>query len=248
MRPKPSIPSEIEDYRDETWCREGARAISSVIAAERFIEQVGFAACMTDSRRPGPSLYVAVCGRRDAVLPRHVQKDPETSLTWTLKDQLLRRGKVYYAKHARAVLNVLRHEWEMASIDLRKESGVSDRTAFTRALDELQAAMVVIPSEAVYLPKFTYLWTLAVSRFPDDLMQRVDRDVALREIARAFLGRAGQTIPGELARVAGLSRPEAGRGNRALVAEGYATMSAPGFYELASEVAVNSPLAASLGR
>jgi len=282
MRPKPSIPSEIEDYRDETWCREGARAISSVIAAERFIEQVGFAACMTDSRRPGPSLYVAVCGRRDAVLPRHVQKDPETSLTWTLKDQLLRRGKVYYAKlargkatfiaprllpyfnaiwgvrpseekrrlstHARAVLNVLRHEWEMASIDLRKESGVSDRTVFTRALDELQAAMIVIPSEAVYLPTFTYLWTLAVSRFPDDLMQRVDRDVALREIARAFLGSAGQTIPGELARVAGLSRPEAGRGNRALVAEGYATMSAPGFYELASEVAVNSPLAASLGR
>ena len=153
MRPKPSISSEIEDYRDETWCREGARAISSVIAAERFIEQVGFAACMTDSRRPGPSLYVAVCGRRDAVLPRHVQKDPETSLTWTLKDQLLRRGKVYYAKlargkatfiaprllpyfnaiwgvrpseekrrlstHARAVLKVLRHEWEMASICAR---------------------------------------------------------------------------------------------------------------------------------
>jgi hypothetical protein len=32
--------------------------------------------------------------------------------------------------------------------------------------------------------------------------------------------------------VTGLSRPEAGRGNRALVAEGYATMSAPGFYQL----------------
>src|SRR6185295_10538003 len=69
--------------------------------AERFIEQVGFAACMTDSRRPGPSLYVAVCGRRDAVMPRHVQKDPEASLTWTLKDDLLGRGKVYYAKLAR---------------------------------------------------------------------------------------------------------------------------------------------------
>src|ERR671937_3137669 len=91
---KPSIPSEIEDYRDETWRREGARAISSVIAAERFIEQVGFAACMTDSRRPGPSLYVAVCGRRDAVMPRNVQKDPESSQTWLLKDELVRRGKV----------------------------------------------------------------------------------------------------------------------------------------------------------
>jgi hypothetical protein len=264
---RPHIPAEVEDYRDERWCRDGARAVTSVLAAERFVEQVGFTACMTDSRRPGPSLYVAVCGRRDAVLPRHVQKDPESSLTWTLKDQLVRRGKVYYAKlargkamfiaprllpyfhaiwgvrrsyearrlskNARAVLKVLRHEWEMASIDLRKEAGVLDRIAFTRAIDELQAAMIVIPSEAVYLPKFTYLWTLAVGRFPDSLMQRVDRDVALREIARAFLGGAGATIPGELARVTGLSRPDAGRGNRALVAEGFATMSAPGFYELA---------------
>ena len=108
--------------------------------------------------------------------------------------------------------------------------------------------MIVVPSEAVYLPKFTYLWTLAVSRFPDGLMRRVDRDLALREIARAFLTSAGQTIPGELARVTGLSRPDAGRGNRALVAEGYATMSSPGFYELASGVGVNSLLVASLGR
>ena len=37
----------------------------------------------------------------------------------------------------------------------------------------------------------------------------------------------------DLARVTGLSRPEAGRGNRALVAEGYATMLAPGWYQLA---------------
>ena len=42
------------------------------------------------------------------------------------------------------------------------------------------------------------------------------------------------TMPGEMARVTGLSRPEAGRGNRALVAEGYATMLAPGVYELAA--------------
>jgi hypothetical protein len=28
---------------------------------------------LTDSRRPGPSLYVAVCGRRDAHMPRNVQ-------------------------------------------------------------------------------------------------------------------------------------------------------------------------------
>jgi hypothetical protein len=136
--------------------------------------------------------------------------------------------------HARAVLKVLRKEWEMASSDLRKESGLTDRTAFTRAIDELQAAMIVVPSEAVYLPKFTYLWTLGIGRFPDAMLKRVNRDVALKEIARCFLSGAGMTIPGELARVTGLSRPEAGRGNRALVAEGFATSSATGFYQLAA--------------
>ena len=44
---------------------------------------------------------MAVCGRRDAVMPRNVQKDPEASLTWVLKDEIVRRGKVYYAKLAR---------------------------------------------------------------------------------------------------------------------------------------------------
>jgi hypothetical protein len=260
------IPTEIEEFRDERWRREATRQVETALEAERFIEQVGFAACLTDSRRPGPSLYVAVCGRRDAVMPRHVQKDPEASLTWTLKDELVRRGKVYYAKlsrgkavflaprmiphfhavwgmkrseekrrlskSARAILEVLRHEWEMSTSDLRDESGVKNRPAFTKALDELQAAMLVVPSEVCYLPKFTYIWTLALARFPDALLTRVRRDTALREIARSFLTGAGMTVPGELARVTGLSRPEAGRGNRALVAEGFATMPANGTYRL----------------
>jgi hypothetical protein len=270
MKPKPSIPQEIEDYRDLRWCREGTRQVDSVLDAERFIEQVGFSACLTDSRRPGPSLYVAVCGRRDAVLPRHVQKDPETSLTWALKDEIIRRGKVYYAKlprgkamflaprmipyfhslwgmrrseerrrltkNAQAVLKVLRHEWEMSSPDLRLEARLKDRRAFTGAIDELQAAMIVVPSEIVYQP-FTYIWTLSVGRFPDGLRRRVPPDAALREIARCFLDTAGMTVPGELARVTGLSRPDAGRGNRALVAEGYATMSSPGTYRLVARPA-----------
>src|SRR5688500_7031774 len=98
---KVQIPTEIEDFRDERWQREATRQVESAADAERFVERVGFAACLTDSRRPGPSLYVAVCGRRDAVMPRNVQKDEEASHTWRLKDDLVRRGKVYYAKLAR---------------------------------------------------------------------------------------------------------------------------------------------------
>ena len=105
MRPRPQIPPEIDEYRDERWRRESHRQVESAFDAERFIEHVGFAACLSDSRRPGPSLYVAVCGRRDAVMPRNVQKDPETSLTWVLKDDIIRRGNVYYAKlgHGKAM-------------------------------------------------------------------------------------------------------------------------------------------------
>jgi hypothetical protein len=264
VSPRSQIPSEIEEYRDVRWRREGTRQVETALDAERFIEQVGFAACLTDSRRPGPSLYVAVCGRRDAVLPRHVQKDPEASLTWVLKDELVRRGTVYYAKlargkamflaprmiphfhavwgvrrsdetrrlsaSARAILRVLRQEWEMSTSDLREASGVKNRAAFTKGLDELQAAMIVVPSAVWYQPKFTYIWSLGVGRFRDALIRRVERDTALREIARAFLDGAGMTVPGELARVTGLSRPEAGLGNRALVTEGYATTPAPGVY------------------
>jgi hypothetical protein len=271
MRSKPQVPPEIEEFRDERWCREATRQVETALDAERFIERVGFAACMTDSRRPGPSLYVAVCGRRDAVMPRNVQKDPESSLTWHLKDEIVRRANVYYAKlargktmflaprmiphfhavwgvrradeprrlsrNARAVLRVLRNEWEMGTADLRNDSRVKDPRAFTKALDELQAAMIVVPSAVYYEPKFTYIWTLGIGRFPDALRQRVSRDTALREIARCFLATAGITVPGELARVTGLSRPEAGRGNRALVAEGFADMLAPGTYRLAANPA-----------
>jgi hypothetical protein len=138
------------------------------------------------------------------------------------------------SRNAQAILRVLRKEWETSTADLRDESGVKERTAFIKGVEELQAAMIVVPSEVVYQPKFTYIWTLGVGRFPQALLRRVSRETALREIARCFLAGAGMTIPGEMARVTGLSRPEAGRGNRALVAEGYATMSAPGVYRLAA--------------
>jgi hypothetical protein len=128
----------------------------------------------------------------------------------------------------------LRKEWEMASADLRAESGVLDRKAFTHAVDELQAAMIVVPSEVIYEPKFTYLWGLAEERFAEHLVQKISRLTALRGIARCFLDGAGMTVPGELARVTGLSRPDAGLGNQALVKERYAVKIAPGTYRLAN--------------
>jgi hypothetical protein len=261
-----ALPEEIESHRDKAWCRDPELRIEEALAAEKFIDRVGFCAALTDSRRPGPSLYIAVCGRRDAHTPRNVQKDPETSLAWTLKDELVRRGRVYYGKlrgsrslfvarrlvphfnalsgltrkqeqsvlsrPAQDILMVLRKEWEMATRDLRIASGVKERGLFTKAIDELQRVFKVLPGEIVYEPKFTYIWTLAESRFQDELETFVSREDALKEIARSYLLGAGMTLRGELARVTGLSNPDAGLGNWALVDEGFASRIAPGVYRL----------------
>ena len=96
----PSLPEQIELHRDRMWRRDEELRVESALDAERFIEDVGFANTLTDARRSGPSLYISVCGRRDVSLPRNVQKDEETRLTWYLKDEVMRRGRVYYAKLA----------------------------------------------------------------------------------------------------------------------------------------------------
>ena len=266
--PQNQLPEEIERYRDRSWQRDPELQVEEVFAAEKLIDRVGFCAALTDARRPGPSLYIAICGRRDAYMTRNVQKDPESSLAWTIKDEAIRRGHVYYGRlrgnrsvfitrrlipHFNAVwgvsreqeavslsqpahdiLKVLRKEWEMATRDLRLASGVVDRSAFNKAIDELQRVLKIIPSEVVYQPMFTYIWSVAESRFHDELARTVSREEALKEIAQTYLNGAGMTLRGELARVTGLSNPEAGIGNWALVDEGFATRLAPGIYRLKS--------------
>jgi len=260
------LPEEIESYRDRMWRREPELLVEDVNAAEQLIEAVGFCSVLTDSRRPGPSLFIAVCGRRDAHMPRNVQKDPESRLAWMLKDEVMRRGKVYYAKlaggrstfvarrlipyfhtlwgvpsrkevtvlspEARAILKVLRKEWEMGTRDLHRASHIAERARFLRAMDELQRSFKIIPGEVVYHPSFTYIWTLPESRFHEELTTVCSREASLREVARAFLAGAGMTVRGELARVSGLSAPDAGLGNWALVDEEFAVRMQPGVYRL----------------
>jgi hypothetical protein len=262
------IDETIENYRDRMWRRDPELMVETAMDAESFVESVGFAYALTDLRWPCPSLYIAVCGRRDVQMPRNVQKDPEASHAWVLKDEVLRRGKVYYAKlangratfiaprllsafstiwgiprseekerlskEALSILRVLRKEWEMASADLREASGIGDRTRFSKAMDELQACFKVIPGEVLYVPKFTYIWYLTEGRFERKLLKPIERKKALTEIARAYLTTVGETGRGQLARITGLSRTDAGKGNHALVAEGYAERLAVGVYRLSS--------------
>jgi hypothetical protein len=261
MRP---LPPEIETYRDRKWRREDALKVDSAEEVEAMVEELGFCLGLTDVRTQLPSVYIAVCGRRDAHLPRNVQKDYEASRAWVLKDEVIARGRVYYAKllkgkswfvaprllpvfnsiwgvprkqekdalsdNSRKVLKVLRKEYEMATADLREECGFKDKKDLTNALDELQKRMKVVPQQVLYVPKFTYIWTLAEARFPAELKVKMPRDEAVRELARTYLELCGMTLLGDMSRTFGFQRWESGRANHQLVDEGFAERLATGVY------------------
>jgi hypothetical protein len=262
-----TLPEEIEQYRDRRWRREDSLRIDSVEEVEAMVEELGFCLGMTDARKNLPSVYTAVCGRRDAHMPRNVQKDYEASRAWVLKDETVARGRVYYGKlvrgnamflarrmipvfnsiwgitkrqekeylseDAKKVLKVLRKEWEMATADLRAETKM-ERASLTKAIDELQRKMKVIPQEVVYIPKFTYIWTLAEARFPDEMAMRMPRDEAVRQLARCYLEMCGMTLLGDMSRTFGFFRWESGRANHQLVDEKYAERLATGVYKVSS--------------
>lgn len=259
-----NISEEIEQYRDRKWRREETLKVETAPQVEQMIEDLGFCLTLTDSRTSLPSVYLAVCGRRDAHTPKNVQKDYEMSLAWRLKDEILQRGKVYYAKlikgramfvaprlvpyfnslygipkaqekevlseDAQKVLRVLRKEWESATADLRDEAKIENRQKLTKALEELQQKMKVIPSEVFYEPKFTYIWTLAEGRFPEELNKKITREKALVELAKVFLQMQGLTLRGELAKTLKITRKEAGLANHQLVDEGFADRLETGVY------------------
>lgn len=260
------LPEEVENYRDKKWRREETLKIENALQVEALVEDLGFCLALTDARTNLPSVYIAVCGRRDAHSPKNVQKDYEMSLAWTLKDEVMMRSKVYYSKlckgramfvaprlipyfnaiwgipktrektalsgSANKILKVLRKEWEMGTSDLRKEAEISTRPRLNKALDKLQRTMKVIPSEVLYQPRFTYIWTLAEARFPKELSKKVSREEAIKKLAENFLQICGTTAPGEFARAFGLTRREAGKANHQLVDEGIAERLAVGVYRI----------------
>ena len=266
MKNKQTLPEEIEKYRDKKWRREEILKIDSPEEVEQLVEDLGFLYTMTDIRADLPSVYIAVCGRRDAHMPKNVQKDIESSLAWTLKDEVMRRGEVYYSKlakgramfvaprlisyfkaiygipkskekteltdYAKSVLKVLREEWESSTSDLREDTGIKERKHLTKAIEDLQKCMKVIPYEVLYKPKFTYLWTLAEERFPDELNKRISREKAVKELAKIFLEMKGMTFRGELSKTIGIPRKEAGLANHKLVDEGFAERIETGVYKL----------------
>ena len=260
------LPESVEQYRDKKWRRDESLKLETAADVEVMVEDLGFCLGLTDVRKNLPSVYIAVCGRRDAHMPRNVQKDEEASAAWVLKDEVIARGKVYYGKlvkghsmfiaprmipyfnaiwgvpktreakdlsgSANKILKVLRKEWEMGSADLRAEAEITTRPRFTKAMDKLQKTMKVIPQEVLYLPKFTYIWTLAEARFPAEMGKKISREEAVRELARCYLQMCGMTLRGDLSRTFGFPRWESGRANHELFDEGFCDRLDDGVYRL----------------
>jgi hypothetical protein len=134
--------------------------------------------------------------------------------------------------NARKVLKVLRKEWEMATSDLRSECGFANKSDLTKAIDELQKRMKVVPQQVLYIPKFTYIWTLAEARFPEEMKVKISREDAVRELARCYLSMCGMTLLGDMSRKFGFYRWESGRANHQLVDEGFSERLGTGIYHL----------------
>lgn len=260
------VTEDFELYRDRKWRREDSLRVETVEQVEAMVEDLGMCLGLTDERKRMPSVFIAVCGRRDAQMSRNVQKDPESSKAWVLKDEVIACGRLYYGKiykgnsmflaprmiqvfnaiwgcskkgeagvlsqNAQKVLKVLRKEWEMATSDLREACGFKDKKDLTKALDELQKRMKVVPQEVLYVPKFTYIWTIAEARFPKEMSVKMPRERAVRELARTYLTMCGQTQLGELSGKFGFYRWESGKANHELVNEGFAERVETGVYRL----------------
>src|SRR5262249_34854481 len=89
-----------------------------------------------------------------------------------------------------------------------------------------------VPQEVVYLPKFTYIWTPAEARFPNEMETKMSREDAVLELARCYLSMCGMTLLGELSGTFSLPRWEAGKANHQRVDEGFAERIATGIYKL----------------
>ena len=164
------------------WRRDPEHQVEDAFAAERFIDEVGFCSALTDSRRPGPSLYIAVCGRRDAHTPRNVQKDPESRLAWNLKDEVMRRGRCFYGKVLRGQATFVSQRLLPAFNTLFGCTRTEERKILSK---DAQAILKVLRHE----------WEMGTKdlRMESGIVERVRFDRALTQLQRTL-----KVIPGDV--------------------------------------------------
>lgn len=89
---------DIENLRDQTFCRTPALQLKELEDAERFVYDTGFCFAFKMQKSELPCMWHAAAGERFPVYPVHIQHDPYIGFVWEAKDALPAAKKAYYGK------------------------------------------------------------------------------------------------------------------------------------------------------
>ena len=92
---------EVESLRDVNYYRTPYLQVQSIPQARVFVERNGLVFAFKAKSSELPCLWHAACGKRNPVLPVHVQRDPFIGLVWRAKDELAFIKSIYYGKALR---------------------------------------------------------------------------------------------------------------------------------------------------
>ena len=133
-----------------------------------------------------------------------------------------RQEKDVLSRKCQKVLKVLRKEWEMATVRPScSEAGSKKRRTSQKRSTSCNGRMKVVPQEVLYVPKFTYIWTLAEARFPEEIADKMKPRRSGAGTRPSFLEMCGMTLLGDLSRHS-VFTVGIGQANHQLVDEGFA--------------------------
>ncbi len=112
----------LERHRDFHFRRIASRRVTGEKGALKFIGEVGFCTGFTAGMGV-PCLREAIAGRREPVMPEHIQHDYAIGMTWRIKDALPQRRAVYYGKVLARRPSFIARDMLGAFLKLRAEPG-----------------------------------------------------------------------------------------------------------------------------
>ena len=222
----------LNDYRDVLWRRTRGRKITDESSATAFLREVPFSFAFGGAKVGAPTMWVAACGERDPIWPKHTHHDPYIGLVWRLKDTLVQAGATYYGKpflrkpsfiartwlpvalaaeperelspDADAVAHALADSSPLPTAELGKRIGITERKRLVAAIDEAQRAYRVAKTEERSDP-FTYVWGAFDELYAPNIdeARSFDPDIARRKGVRAWLKILGAATERRLASLLG---------------------------------------------
>jgi len=226
----------LDEYRDERWHRTSQLRVTDDARAARFVEEVPCCLAFGGYSLGVPTLWVAACGERKPLFPKHSHHDRAVGLVWGAKETLVEAGVAYYGRlflrkpsfvarawfptviaahpeaslspQADAVVNVLRQTGPISTEEVGQRTGITDRKALTDALSEAQGALEVVKTEERHDP-FTYVWGTLDELFAQDLREAegIPPAIARRKLVRLWVNVCGAVPVRKLASV--LAWPQA---------------------------------------